>query len=379
MSTTTTEQIECAHCGTTYDPDDGGSYIEGIGDCCDDCRHDAGTKCALCDDRYGDQDQYWSSLIVANYEFAEAGDLWMPGFYLANGSPYTGAMIGSGSVHINNLLYAGWTLPLPALPDLSGWVCAYCGEAHARAAKLYYGKHRKSWRGEGPAEEMEAHRMRAALAANPDLLRGHECEPEALDALWKRLHIAPLPTWNEWLLVAHRGVRVWRQHLCNDWNYAVLRPEPRYREERIQVGTYHWEHNTATFHVTDLATYHPGEWHGNSGSSISQHEAQEAIRTAIDRGILTQAGIVNEKNVIDWSERGAVLRQQYEKLSRYWRRPAERGYPDLTTAEKAWEHLIDPYTYGFGQPDREDSATWALIRAGWDSVPASVRVGNPCS
>lgn len=383
MNTTTTEeeeeeQIECAECGTTYNPDDGGGLIDGIGECCGHCYYDAGTECQLCGERYGDQDKYWSGLIVANHEFVREGGLWVPGLYLAKGSPYTGAMIGSGTVNSDNLLYAGWD-PTKQLPDLSGYVCRGCGSAHSRAARLYYGNNRKSWRGEGPAYALEAHWMRTTLAAQPGLLRGHECEPSGLDELWQRLDIAPMPTWNEWLQVEHRGVRVWRQHQWNDWKYCVLRPEPRYREDRINLAEKdeypnRWERNTSTFHVTDLATHHPGDWHGNHGSSVDRHEAEEAIRAAIDRGILTQQGIVPEKNVVDWGERGRVLRQRYEALDRYWRRPAERGYPDLTTADKAWEHLCDPYSYGFGLPNRDESPDaadkWALIRAGWDSVPA---------
>lgn len=355
------ERIKCAECGEEHDPEQEGSWIEGVGDVCDHCRHEAGVECAMCEERYGDEDKYWSGLVVANHEFAAAGEMWVPGFYLARGCAYSPAMIGAGTVHGGNLLYAGWGKDL-VLPEMSGYVCKGCGEGHAEAARLYYGDRLKRyWRDDGTVE-MESHWMRVALEAWPDLLEGHECEPEELERLWVRLGMEPGRTWSEWLLVEHRGVRVWRQWQGEEYRGCVLRPEPRYREQWLRGPDGTTVQNDQTFSVCELATYHDGCWTGVGSNFVHKWEAVRAVRDAIDRGILSQEGIDVEANVVEWEVRGGVYRDQYARLSD-WHKVPRIGWPDISTLEKAWGYLLT--SYHFLRPNEDDAEALAALRRGW--------------
>ena len=138
----------------------------------------------MCEERFGNADEYWSGLILANHEFVRLGKLWVPGFYRHNkaGSFYLGSMIGAGSVTEWALLFAGHADC--DLPETSGYVCKDCGAEHSRVADLYYGpdaekeicirKHERT-----PVRDKERAWIKAALSEHPEIMQGHQCEAKS--------------------------------------------------------------------------------------------------------------------------------------------------------------------------------------------------------
>lgn len=351
--------IECAECSNEFDPNDGGSWIEGVGDVCGDCRYEAGRECVVCEERYGKQGEYWSGLILANHEFAALGDLWVPGFYRYERGFYTPSMIGSGFVSDEYLLFAGTA---EELPETSGYVCRDCGAEASAAAALYYGpKARKQYGRTGrqpDVREMERHWMRAALAAHPDCLRGHECEPEELADFWKELEIEPLKTWSDWLVVEHKGVRVYsvypiRDHVSWLTMDATTKGRGNYASGRFDHG--------------HLPGHLPDWWkcRGYHGGSCLEY-VRRALCHAIDRGYLRDGVPMTSEGLrglpLDWEFRGREARREWEE-----KRAVRLTWGHLRPAEReVWESEAGALRAVVPHWDNLEEGKYADFLRGWN-------------
>lgn len=312
---------ECAECGASFDPDNEGTWIEGIGDVCGDCQHEAGTECALCEERYGDQDKYWSGLVVANHEFVAMGKLWVPGFYQVCPGFYSPSMIGPGSISEWQLLFAG---SAPELPETSGYVCAECGGGQARAAALYYGGRKKEirWRKRErtPVRDAERRWMRAALAAHPDILEGHECVPGELADFWEEMGMT------EWVAVEFRGVRVYGKHgkrgLGDELGWLTMDGSPEGRE------------GGAMFSCCSLPGYLSDWW--SHRTYYSGRYQRAAVRHAIAHGYLKNGVMVTDEEMKalprDWYFKGRWARREWEE-----NRERKLGYALQGANLKPWQ------------------------------------------
>lgn len=317
------EEIECEHCGASFDPDQEGSYIDGIGDVCGNCEYEAGTECALCGKRYGDADKYWSGLIVANHEFAAHGRLWVPGFYRHEGNDfYMGSMIGAGHISEWALLFAGTA---PKLPETSGYVCMGCGGEAAAAAALYYGGDatKAVWLRKGErcrVREMEKRWMRAALEARPELLQEHECGSGKLADFWEYLGIAPLKTWTEYTVIDYKGVRVYSPYKVwnEDVSWLTMDPTPGGRDYDGRGGVFD-------------PSYLPGyltDWWGRRYYWGLPY-VRKALRHAIDHGHLRDGVLISSEELKaippDWEFRGREARREWESVRKFQLRYALIG------------------------------------------------------
>lgn len=351
-TTTTTEEeespelIACEECGTKFDPEQTGSYIEGIGDVCRDCADEAGQCCALCDERYSTAKKYWSGLIIANHEFAAEARLWVPGFYLPIGTFYYGGMI---TCHIsgNDLLFAGSHDP-DLLPETSGYVCAGCGSHHAAAARLYYGERpRKEYSTPAPIREKEHHWMRTALKEHPHLLEAHECDPEELDSLcrsrdtfWEVLGIPPMRTATEWTLLDYKGVRVYSTSQSalrpdKEVGWLTMDPSPAARND----------HTHEHFSTCNLPGYLRDWWRHRH--YYSREYELLALRHAIDHGHL-QNGVPAKESALkqlprDWHFKGYHARREWETCRENALRYALRWQSEAATLAAIFADTPDFY------------------------------------
>lgn len=293
-------EMECARCGDSIDDSiaSGAEYDGKYVDVCEECYYELTSKCTLCGERVCDSQV--SEFILCKAEFSTTGQR-PPGIYRRLGGSFvTIPLIGSDMFHGDAVLFVGKLPEFDAAYDLSGYICKDCAKPCEAEYKSAYGRTKlkpyddKTWR-------KEKSHTRETILANPDMLRDLECdsgypdghcEPYFNDYNWtqlKSIYDLPdgLPTYHEWLLVEHRGVKVFhdygRRYSGWDVGWLSVSPEPKYRQ-----GGRHPQQ----FAACGLPTHRP--YDSTDPSRQYYHGRADAIKAvvkAIEQGLIRQGGV----------------------------------------------------------------------------------------
>jgi hypothetical protein len=270
-------------------------------DVCRSCYEDIVQTCQVC----GNDDLMPSDVsrfILVKQELGETA-VRPPGIYEILYYPFLSIpMIGSGSMGAGDVLFIDH-LPKPDRHyDISGHICNNCARTYARIRRAVYGRKKmtrswnpKTWR-------LQREHVRSVILAHPDMLRDLECDKDDCD--WKDLqHLFclpdDLPTYNEWLLLKYRGVKVFMTHETEQRGegWLSLRPEPKYR----CGGPIHDEPGVI-FTATSLPTFPQWDYDAPENKDVyhspndwAHQHALTAIRRAIKAGYITQKSTLDAK------------------------------------------------------------------------------------
>lgn len=289
---------ECDHCGFGM-RDDEGYWAEGHENVCQSCYYHIVKTCQLC----GDEDvmpSQVSEFIVVKNELARTATR-LPGIYRIKRRPFLlipiiggGNLIGSDVVFVDRLPRSDHDY------EISGHVCTKCARPYAKRFRAIYGglpDRMKKIRGKYVDVMFERERVRVASVAKRHLEMLRDLEEDHDYTLARLREVWDLPnvqTWHEWLLLEHKGVKVykiyWSDRHGDSW--LTLRPEPRYRNDRCcEPGV--------IFCASGLPTFPRWDYDANSDVyrdpyDYARQHSRPAIIAAIDRGMLTQTGVRNE-------------------------------------------------------------------------------------
>lgn len=309
------EMIECHDCGSEVPEEE--SYGAETGkrgewhDVCRDCYDDIVSDCQLC----GASDVMPSDVsefIVVKHELAQTDTL-PPGVYLVLSRPFLSIpMIGSGSIFGSDVLFID-RLPVPDHQvEISGHICRKCAPAYRATynrayrirpnlrrffIKQYPGckTEREKWHAflkyTRWGQQLVSGHIRRTLVKHPQIIRDLECSPDSYR--WMELknayRLPDLKTYNEWPLLTHNGVTVYKMYQDDTTgdSWLTLRPEPKFRTHGGANGT--------TFCASSLPTCPQFDYDApeNKGHNHDHHyriHSIPAIKAAIEQGFIRQDG-----------------------------------------------------------------------------------------
>lgn len=298
------ETILCNECGNETPFDESlGAEVGKLGqwkDVCRDCYNEIVTTCQLCGEDAMPSDV--SEFILCKAELSTTAAR-PPGIYRVAHRPFLSIpLIGSGSLHGNDVLFVD-KLPKPDREyDISGHICHKCAIPYHKIFKRVY-RIRKSlapamiemrgckgreakWMavltGSRKGWDIQKNYTRKTILANPDMLRDLESSPCPKWGEWadiKKHYDLPdgLPTYHDWLFVEHKGVKVYRCYE-ESTGWLALNPDPEFRNSH--------KSSPLIFAASGLPTWKsPPEYRYEHPK-----EDRQAVIDAIDQGILRQDG-----------------------------------------------------------------------------------------
>lgn len=292
-------KTECDRCGCEV-REDASYWAEGHTHVCSECYHAIVKTCQLC----GDDDVMPSGVsefILVKNELARTATR-LPGIYRIKRRPFLCIpMIGGGSLMEADVVFVD-RLPKPDREyEISGHVCKKCAQSYAKRFRAIYGgvsDRFHSVRGKfiNPMAERERVRVASVARRHPTMLR--DLEEDAVYTLAELRQSWDLPhvqTWHEWLLLEHKGVKVYAIYPGDRYgdSWLSLRPEPRYRDDRCREPG-------VIFCASGLPTYPQWDYEANRDTyhnhyDYARQHSRPAIIAAIDQGLVTQTGVRNER------------------------------------------------------------------------------------
>lgn len=292
-------KTECDRCGCEMREDEG-YWAEGHDNVCSECYHAIVETCQLC----GDDDVMPSGVsefILVKNELARTATR-LPGIYRIKRRPFLCIpMIGGGSLLGADVVFVD-RLPKPDREyEISGHVCKKCAQSYAKRFRAIYGdvSDRTKQRGGkyfNPMCERERVRVASVARRHPTMLRDLEEDAAyTLAELRQRWDLPRVKAWHDWLLLEHKGVKVYAIYPGDRYgdSWLSLRPEPRYRNDRCREPG-------VIFCASGLPTYPQWGYEANRDTyhnhyDYARQHSRPAIIAAIDRGLLTQTGVRNER------------------------------------------------------------------------------------